>query len=130
VLTIVGTVRSEFRYVWLYEVGGQGIIIASNSASAIPRAAYIERIAEAGTTGPLFALYGASIRGLPDKQLLDPAGIDRLIAGFGVPAGFWVSTDDNLTLEYSTPRGNTLDAAESFRANLNGLRGAAVPVAH
>jgi hypothetical protein len=41
------------------------------------------------------------------------------MGSFGMPAPFWVSTDDNLKLEYSTPKGNALDGAASMTRNID-----------
>jgi hypothetical protein len=114
ILYVLGTLRAEFRYVWLYLIGGQGIIVAADDEHAVPRAAYLERLERTEALKPLFELYGGSLRELPRMQLLDPAGIDRLLAGFRLPPGHWVSTDDNLYLEYATPKGNALDGERSF----------------
>jgi hypothetical protein len=54
---------------------------------------------------------------LLDARLLDPDATDRFLNAFGVPASTWVSTDDNLFLEYSTPKGNARDGTESFNSN-------------
>ena len=59
------------------------------------------------------------------NRLLDPDGVDRFLAAFaarGVDPESLLSDDDNLLLEYSTPRGNVLgfqmtpitDALEPF----------------
>ncbi|OGA24050.1 MAG: hypothetical protein A3I02_14865 [Betaproteobacteria bacterium RIFCSPLOWO2_02_FULL_67_26] len=122
VLYILGTVRVEFRHVWLYLIGGQGVIVAANSPSAAPQAAYVERIERAEALGPLFRLHGGSVRRLSGMLLLDPGGTDRLLAGFKLPPGHWISTDDNLYLEYATPKGNVLDGDQSFIRNVEMIR--------
>ena len=45
-------------------------------------------------------------------------GARPLDGSFGMPAPSWISTDDNLKLEYSTPRGNVLDGARSIERNI------------
>jgi spermidine synthase len=122
ILTILGSVRSEFRYVWIYEVGGQGIIIASNSPAAAPQPDYIQMVDRTPALAPLLKLQGGSVSRLAQSRLLDPEGVDRLLASFKVPLEHWISTDDNLYLEYSTPRGNVLDGPGSFRFNVEMLR--------
>ena len=127
VLYILGSVRSEFRYVWIYEIGGQGIVIASNSPAAAPQPEYLEQIDRTRALAPILKLQGGTGRKLAGSRLLDPDGVDRLLGGFKLPAEHWVSTDDNLILEYSTPRGNVLDGTLSFTRNVELLRGHAVP---
>jgi spermidine synthase len=127
VLYILGSVRAEFRYVWFYEIGGQGVIVAGNGDAAAPRQAYVDQLANTATLQPLRALYGGSFASLRERQLLDPDGVDRLLAGYNLPSAYWVSTDDNLILEYATPRGNVLDAEQSYAANVAAIRRAAAP---
>jgi spermidine synthase len=45
-----------------------------------------------------------------------------VLAAFSAPASRWVSTDDNLYLEYSTPKGNVLDGQQSLDRNVAFLR--------
>jgi hypothetical protein len=115
---VLGSVRSVFRYVRLYYIGGQGIIVASND----PAAAHItENIGQLDRTPGLkrfLSLYGNSSKQLLDTLVLDPHGMDRFLASRGVPLALMASTDDNLFLEYGTPRGNALDAGESLALNL------------
>ena len=123
VLYVLGSVRSEFRYVWIYEIGGQGIVVASNSPAAEPRPEYLEQIDRTVTLGLILKLHGGTVHKLAGKRLLDPDGVDRLLGGFKLPPEHWISTDDNLILEYSTPRGNVLDGSLSFARNVELLRG-------
>jgi spermidine synthase len=122
VMYILGSVRSVFRNVWVYEIGGQGIIIASDSPAATPRAENVERIDRTAALEPILRLQGGTASKLAGQRLLDPDGVDRLLGSFKLPAGHWVSTDDNLVLEYSTPRGNVLDGDASFARNIELLR--------
>jgi hypothetical protein len=117
VLRILGSVRAEFRYVWLYLIGGQGIIVASNDVGAGPSRANAEFLKKTSSLAPLLAILGEDPATLLDSQLLDPVGTDRLLSAFGVAPERWVSTDDNLFLEYNTPRGNVLDGPASHQAN-------------
>ena len=127
VLYILGSVRSEFRYVWIYEIGGQGIVIASNSPAAAPGPENLQQIDRTVALGPILKLHGGTARNLAGGRLLDPDGVDRLLGSFRLPPEHWVSTDDNLILEYSTPRGNVLDGTLSFARNVALLRSHAVP---
>lgn len=123
ILSILATVRAEFRYVWLYLIGGQGMIIATDDEISAPRPEHLEAIERQPALGPLLAVIGGGAHALLRAQLLDPSATDRLLASFGLPLAFWVSTDDNLRLEYSTPRGNALDGGRSMRENVEWLRG-------
>jgi spermidine synthase len=122
ILYILGSVRAEFRYVWLYLIGGQGMIIASNDAKAQPDLRNVAALDATAGLKPLLALHGGSAASLLKTRLLDPAGTDKLLDSTPMPISYWVSTDDNLFLEYSTPRGNVLDGARSYAANIDFIR--------
>ncbi|GAB4175857.1 MAG: hypothetical protein Fur0039_18590 [Rhodocyclaceae bacterium] len=116
-LYILGSVRSEFRYVWFYLVGGQGMIIASNDrASAEPTFAKARRIDSTPALSPLLKIFEGSAASLSKSLVLTPEGVDAYLSGQGVAKEYWVSTDDNLYLEYSTPRGNAFDFQRSVEA--------------
>ena len=70
------------------------------------------------------------LRRLSGMLLLDPDGTDRLLAGFKLPPGHWISTDDNLYLEYATPKGNVLDGDQSFVRNVEMIRTASARAAN
>ena len=120
--TILNTLRQSFKHVVLFYGGGQGILVASESplrasAARLSRLQATARVAESvPQRRPLPAL-------LSDVLLLD-AGIDRFLQAqaraAGVPLAALTSTDDNLYLEYATPRGNVLpwSAREALVADL------------
>jgi len=58
---------------------------------------------------------------LREDLLLEPLDVDYLAQKLRVPQ-FFVSTDNNLYLEYSTPKGNAL-AYDAFTYNVNMLEG-------
>lgn len=118
ILRIIGSVRSEFRYVWLYLIGGQGIIVATNDASRKPDFQNAVMLKKTPALGELLGILDTKPEHLLDVPLLDPGATDKLLAAFEVPASSWVSTDDNLYLEYSTPKGNVSDGRLSFNSNL------------
>jgi hypothetical protein len=122
ILHILSSVRAEFEHVWLYFIGGQGMIIATNSPGALPAVENVEIIDGTPALKELLGLVGGSARDLLQARLLDPAATDLFLGSFGMPAPFWVSTDDNLKLEYSTPKGNVLDGAQSIERNIELLR--------
>ena len=122
ILSILASVRSEFRYVWFYFIGGQGIIVATNDPGSAPNDTNVAALDAAAGLAPLLALYDGSARGLLSTVLLDPAATDRLLKSSGVDPEILVSTDDNLRLEFSTPRGNVLDGPQSLMDNLQFIK--------
>ena len=128
ILSVVSTLRSEFRYVSLYVMGGQGILVASNSAArAEPSPAAIERLQQQPGLAPMREVLGRPAASLPADRLLDPAGVDRLLADATPVISAWWSTDNNMLLEYQTPKANVNDPAKSYAANLAWLQRAVAP---
>lgn len=99
----IGSVRSEFKYVWLYMRGGQGIIVASNDAAALSLPD--EELLVRSTKKSDQKLQPEQLK---SHMLLSPAGINNLISSFDPTMHHLVSTDQNLYLEHSTPKGNAL----------------------
>jgi predicted membrane-bound spermidine synthase len=119
---ILSTVRSVFPAVHLYNVGGQGVIIAEKTPDKIaPQAAIDLMQSKPGFMNMVkeVNLDPASIR---KGLILSPGDTDRLIKGFAGSREFVISNDDNLFLEYSTPKGNALDAEKSMNQLLGFLR--------
>ena len=114
-LYILNTLHQEFRYVWLYVSGGQGVLVASNTEESARLHHLDGRIA--ASTEDL----DAEEKALREDLLLEPADVDYLAQKLRVPQ-FFVSTDNNLYLEYSTPKGNAL-AYDAFTHNVNMLEG-------
>ena len=100
---VIGSVRSEFKYVWLYVRGGQGIIVASNNPESLtlPGASMLQ----IGNHGHQ---EGHQPTQLATHLMLSPAGIDRFISSLDPTMSQLISTDANLYLEHSTPKGNAL----------------------
>lgn len=120
---IIGSVRAEFRYVWLYVIGGQGMIIASNSASRQPSRDNANQLDQSSTLKPFLNLQpGNSALGLLNALLLKPENVDKLLSAFGTEPDYWVSTDDNMHLEYSTPKGNALPDDGTIQVNVEFFR--------
>jgi spermidine synthase len=120
---ILGSARAEFRYVWLYVVGGQGMIIASNSVSHQPSKENAILLDQCETLKPLLRLQaGNTAVGLLNNILLRPENVDKLLSAFGTEQDYWVSTDDNLFLEYDTPKGNALPDEGTIQTNVEFLR--------
>ena len=112
-LYILNTLHQEFRYVWLYVVGGQGVLVASDSVDAM-RLYHLDG-SVVSDAQPL----SAEEQALQDGMLLEPKDVDYLVQKLRVPQ-FFVSTDNNLYLEYSTPKGNALPD-EVFTSNIEML---------
>ncbi len=108
---VLRTMREVFPNVALFVGGNQGIIVASQAPLTASRAALqgLESHDAIRET-----LGGASLESLIDRLILSGPELDRFVAesdGRGI-----VSTDDNLYLEYATPKGNVLDYDTSIRS--------------
>ena len=101
-LYIINTVRSEFKYVWLYFSGGQGIIVASNSQSSFSNKMAILKLSE---KKPISSL---DVSNLPKSLVVGPAEVDSFLKKYDPTHQFFISTDKNLYLEYNTPKGNAI----------------------
>ncbi len=113
---VLNTVRSEFKYIWLYESGGQGIIVASNSEQAKTFHPFIEPY-HGMTTEQLMEKSYMLARGM----MLTPEGIDNLAKKTDPTLSRIISTDNNLYLEYATPKGNAINDPQLFEKNIKFL---------
>ncbi|MBE7480658.1 MAG: fused MFS/spermidine synthase [Polyangiaceae bacterium] len=108
--TILHTLADEFDHVTLFYGGGQGILVASERPLVASRA-HLERM-QADPTVHDSIPNNRLLATLLDDVIVTDKGLRRFIedsarqAGLGV--GDLVSSDDNLYLEYATPRGNVL----------------------
>jgi spermidine synthase len=88
--SVLGTVRAVFPHVALYAHGNQGIIVAG--------------------ARPLATSRGGSLDELGGDLLAKDEALDRFVADSareaGVAGAALISTDDNLYLEYATPKNN------------------------
>jgi spermidine synthase len=100
VATILATLRSVFGEVYLYERGGQGIVVVCDGSCAASSTARAE-LEDRPAVRALFALAGGD-DSARDALVLGPEAVDRLLARTQAP----VSTDDDSRLEYATPKGN------------------------
>jgi spermidine synthase len=124
--TIVHTLRKNFAHVALFYGGGQGILVASNA----PLRASKQRLQQLQTRPNLREVlpFERPLEGLLDDVLLFDAGLDRFLSQAAneaqEPLSSWVSTDENLYLEYATPRGNVLpwSSREALVAELTTFR--------
>ena len=105
--SILGTVRSVFPHVALFAHGNQGIIVAGEAPLAISRS----RAATLAARPSIAALLeGADLGDLAGDLLVADDALDRFVADSAreakvSPEELW-STDDNLYLEYATPKNN------------------------
>jgi spermidine synthase len=112
---IVRTLHAIFPHVALFEGGAQGILVASHH----PLVASEARLAKLGAGEALKeTLGGKTLVEHLDRILLSGAELDRFLADAEADGGKIISTDDNLYLEYATPKGNVLDYNESLRDTL------------
>lgn len=108
--TVLGTLRAEFAHVTLFLGGGQGILVASDQplVASARRTAELEARAEIQEVVP----EARPLLSLLDDVLVTEPGIDAFLADVArqhrVQPEQLLSTDDNLYLEYATPRGNVL----------------------
>lgn len=114
------TVRSAFSHVALFVSGGQGIIVSSNEPleASRSRLSAMARRPEIRET-----LDGHMLVDLLDRIVLSGPTLDRFIAETemepGVPE---LSTDNNLYLEYATPKGNVMNYHSSISEMVDLLR--------
>jgi spermidine synthase len=107
---LVNTLRHNFEHVALFFGGGQGILVASQRPLQWSRARthQIEVSAGFGDVMP----NERRLEDLTEDILMTGEGLDRFLretAGTtGTTVSEFLSTDDNLYLEYETPRGNVL----------------------
>lgn len=108
--SILHTLKLEFGHAALLYGGGQGILIASSqplriSSAHLNELASVPQIRE---TVP----DGRSLLDLPKDVLVTDSGledyVEEVARAEGLGSGELLSSDDNLHLEYGTPRGNVL----------------------
>jgi spermidine synthase len=108
--SVLATVRSVFPHVALFAHGNQGIIVAGENALFISRAR-AETLARRPSVAAL--LEGAELGDLAGDLLVTDEALDHFVADSAreanlSPEALW-STDDNLYLEYATPKNNVAD---------------------
>jgi spermidine synthase len=122
IVYIIGSARTQFKYVTLYAIGGQGVLVLTNDATRIATAANAQLLEQTPGMRELVNAFGGHIRNMNEQLILSPEATDRLLTASGQPMSYWQSTDDNSLLEYSTPRGNAAANAQSMEANIAFLR--------
>jgi spermidine synthase len=118
---IIHTLRGAFPHVALFVGGAQGILVASGEplvASAARLDALEKRPSLEATLG------GVRMTDLLGELVTSEEDLDRFVAESADADGpVPISTDDNLYLEYATPKGNVLNYDTSLRATLELLEG-------
>lgn len=123
---LLHTLRREFEHVALFYGGGQGILVASKRPLRWSRQRTREIASRPGFGAALPE--GRPLEVLTNDILVLDAALDRFVQDSadqaGTPLDRFVSTDDNLFLEYETPRGNVLPwtAREALVAELRSYR--------
>jgi spermidine synthase len=106
--SVLATVRSVFAHVVLYAHGNQGILVAAEHPLVFSpeRARQLEQRPEVR----LLVGEGSSLADLKSDLLMADQAVDRFIDDSArkeqVKRGDLLSTDDNLYLEYATPKNN------------------------
>jgi spermidine synthase len=107
VAAVLGTVRATFPHVLVAVVGHQGIIVASEKPLKVSHA-HMAELEHIGYVKD--ALGGHRLLDYARGMLLDEQGIDAFLRDVadehGVAPSRLVSTDENLFLEYATPKTN------------------------
>ncbi len=108
VMSVIATVRAEFRHVTVWKLGAQGCIVAADEPLAIDPVAMAD-VAAAPKMAPLLAIVarqtGLTLGNLHDALLLDEGDVTRLAEAVErerVP----LNTDGNRHLEFESPRYN------------------------
>lgn len=117
--SIVASASAHFSHIWIYVLGGQGLIVASNSQDAMPSEAHIERIRQIAARPnlqPFVRLFQDGVESVLESNVLEPKDVRKWLSAEHPR----LSNDDNLLLEYSTPKGNAL-GDEVYEANLKFL---------
>lgn len=117
---MIASVSHTFRYVWVYAVGTQGVMIASNSPSAFPNNQKQERLLSMSTNAKMKAyldLYPNGVRSIAEALILNPEQVRSMVSS----KELLLSNDNNLMLEYSTPKGNAMREVD-FKDNLDYLK--------
>ncbi|MFO0590005.1 MAG: fused MFS/spermidine synthase [Polyangiaceae bacterium] len=113
--TIVRTLRQTFPHVALFVGGAQGILVASQR----PLVASADRLAKLEQSDALQkTLNGIHLADTLNELVTSEDDLDRFVKESEPDGGPIVSTDDNLYLEYATPKGNVLVYDSSLQDTL------------
>jgi spermidine synthase len=109
---IIRTLKTVFPHVALFVGGSQGILVAS-AEPLIASKSRLDRLAERPALRATMS--GLHLEDLLSEIVASGEELDRFVRETEDPI---LSTDDNLYLEYATPKGNVLNYHESLRATL------------
>ncbi len=132
---IIASLKAELPHVTLFFRGNQGLLLASMQPFSVDAAVLTRRSAMLEGTVATRELPAGDLLTLTGNMLLDEAGVDALISQeaqhWGRTAEQLISTDDNLYLEFSTPRANVDEALmqQALVDSLEELRPDSVPLA-
>lgn len=123
---IIATLKSEFPHVMLFFRGNQGLLLSLMEPFSFDAKELARRSTLLKGTPATRGLPGEDLTVLTGNVLLDEAAIDRLIA----QEHAFISTDDNLYLEFSTPRANADESLlqEALVSSLGELRAQELPL--
>jgi len=125
IATILSTLSEQFPYVWLYFLGKQGILVSCVD-ECLPSEKSLAVLDQSVALTSTLKLFDGHAGQVLKGRLLTPATLGRLVAdarqGLRGSFGPLVATDDNVTLEYSTPKGNVRPYDESLEQNLRYLQ--------
>jgi spermidine synthase len=125
----LSSIHAEFKYVWLYVVSGQGVIVASNSENAKPTENQLRQMQLSADTERFLTRYRSSPEQVARSRVLEPLDVDQIVRQLKQSGTYYESTDNNLYLEYSTPKGNAQGGAIRIDANIEALKALAIPIA-
>lgn len=109
---IIRTLKTVFPHVALFVGGSQGILVAS-AEPLVASKTRLDRLAERPAIQATTS--GLHLEDLLGELVASGEELDRFVRESDVSI---LSTDDNLYLEYATPKGNVLDYHASLRATL------------
>jgi spermidine synthase len=120
IVSILSTLRRRFPNAWIYFLGKQGIVVACKHDCS-PNSKAITRLLNEARLKQTLSVFPDGLRSVLYGRLLTPEGLKDVIASYqretGLRESELLSTDDNLYLEYSTPRGNVREYEDSIFDN-------------
>ncbi len=120
VAVVLRTVQRVFPHVALFVSGGQGIIVAASRPLLASRSHLAELSAQPQIRQTLGK--GMVLEQLVDRLLISGDELRRFVSDSAGDGGPVISTDENLYLEYATPKGNVMNYSRSLHEMLALLR--------
>lgn len=107
---ILNTLRNQFKYVNFYYIGHQGILVATNSEENKDiKPLNINELNKNKNLNNIRSYYENDFNSIARYRILNSEEIDKMLLSiYGKNVNYFISTDDNLYLEYKTPKGNVL----------------------